>query len=54
MRTTLNIDADVLKKAKAIAKTDRRSVGKVLSNLVRQSLQTNPETALLLRRSENR
>jgi hypothetical protein len=54
VRTTLNIDPGVLKKAKRIAKANRSSVGRVLSDLLRQSLQADPATALLLRRSQNR
>lgn len=39
MRTTLTIDDDVLAAAKALAAVQQKSVGKVLSELVRQALQ---------------
>lgn len=39
MRTTLTIDDDVLAAAKALAAVQEKSVGKVLSELVRQALQ---------------
>lgn len=38
MRTTLDIDEDVLSAAKALAARKRVSAGKVLSDLARQSL----------------
>ena len=40
MRTPLNIDGDLLRVARGLAKAQGTSVGKVLSNLVRQSLRT--------------
>lgn len=38
MRTTLSIDDDVLLAAKALAEQQRRSVGKVVSDLARRAL----------------
>jgi hypothetical protein len=38
MRTTLDIDADVLAGAEEIAGLQRQSLGKVVSNLARQAL----------------
>ena len=38
MRTTLDIDDDVLQAAKEIAATERRTAGKVLSDLARKGL----------------
>lgn len=43
MRTTLAIDDDVLSAAKAIARQRKRTIGKVVSELARKSLQ--PVTA---------
>ncbi len=39
MRTTLNIDDDVLYAVKALARRQGRSAGEVLSDLARQALQ---------------
>lgn len=39
MRTTLSIDDDVLYAVKSLARRDGRSVGEVLSELVRRALQ---------------
>lgn len=39
MRTTLAIDDDVLLAAKAIARQQRKTVGEVVSDLARRSLQ---------------
>jgi len=39
MRTTLAIDDDVLAAAKGLAARERKSVGKVISALVRQALR---------------
>jgi Family of unknown function (DUF6364) len=47
MRTTLSIDDDVLTAAKALAVQQRKSVGEVISALLRQSLSpaaTNAQT----------
>ena len=38
MRTTLDIDSDILKAAKSMARRTRRSAGAVLSDLARQTL----------------
>lgn len=38
MRTTLSIDDDVLDEARRIASTERRGLGKVISDLARRSL----------------
>jgi hypothetical protein len=38
MRTTLDIDADVLEAAKSLARHHRRSAGAVISALARQAL----------------
>jgi hypothetical protein len=38
MRTTLDIDADVMEATKEISARTRRSTGKVLSDLARQAL----------------
>jgi len=38
MRTTLDIDADILAAVKARARRERRSAGAVLSDLARQAL----------------
>jgi hypothetical protein len=44
MRTTLDIDEDVLLAAKEIAKREGSSMGRVLSNLVRQALTRQTDT----------
>lgn len=41
MRTTLNLDEDVLDAAKAIATAERRSLGQVVSRLARRGLTRN-------------
>jgi hypothetical protein len=38
MRTTLDIDDDVLQAARELARSERRTAGKVISTLVRQAL----------------
>ena len=43
MRTTLDIDDDVLLAAKEIARRDRASAGSVISRLARLSLTRAPE-----------
>jgi hypothetical protein len=45
MRTTLAIDDDVLTAAKAIAQQTNKTIGEVVSDLARRSLQP-PATAL--------
>jgi Arc/MetJ family transcription regulator len=48
MRTTLDIDDDVLQAAKGIAKTQSQTLGQVISALVRQSLGSD-QTARSIR-----
>lgn len=43
MRTTLDIDEDVLAAARSLATQRRLSVGKVVSELARQTLMHRPE-----------
>ena len=43
MRTTLDIDADVLIAVKEKARKEKRSAGGVISNIVRQSLNGSHE-----------
>jgi hypothetical protein len=43
MRTTLNLDNDVLETAKAIAAMKRVSLGKVISDTMRDALGSAPE-----------
>ncbi len=38
MKTTLDIDADILKAAKVLADAEQKSLGQVLSELVRKGL----------------
>lgn len=38
MRTTLDLDNDLLEAARAIARVERRSLGRVVSDLVRRGL----------------
>jgi hypothetical protein len=45
MRTTLDIDADVLKAAKEISSRTKRTTGKVVSDLARQALVSSHPTA---------
>ena len=47
MRTTLNIDDDVLRAARALAKDRQTSLGKVVSDLLRRALA--PERAATYR-----
>jgi hypothetical protein len=42
MRTTLNIDDDVLAVAKQLAKTRNSTTGRVISDLARQALTRSP------------
>lgn len=39
MRTTLKIDDDILEAAKSLARCQKRSIGEVISNLARRSLE---------------
>lgn len=41
MRTTLDIDSDVLEAAKALARKQRSTAGRVLSELARKSLTSS-------------
>jgi hypothetical protein len=45
MRTTLDIDDDVLQAAKELAAAERKTAGKVLSDLARKALMTSTEAA---------
>ena len=45
MRTTLDVDEDVLLAAKEFARGRRVSVGKVLSDLAREAMTRQPATA---------
>ena len=40
MRTTLNIDDDVLSAVRELAKTERKTVGQILSDLARTAMKT--------------
>ena len=40
MRTTIDIDDDVLQAAKALARAERKTAGQVISELVRKALTT--------------
>jgi hypothetical protein len=44
MRTTLAIDDDVLVAAKEMAATERKSVGEVISTLVRMAMRPAPSS----------
>lgn len=39
MRTTINLDDDVLETTRAIARAERRALGEVVSDLVRRGLR---------------
>ena len=43
MRTTLNIDADVLRATKELARLEGRTIGAVISALARRSLESAHE-----------
>ena len=45
MRTTLDIDDDVLQAAKDVARREKKTAGKVLSELARQALGAHPAGA---------
>ena len=45
MRTTLDIDEDVLAAARSLAAQRRASIGKVISDLARQTLMKRPKVA---------
>jgi hypothetical protein len=42
MRTTLDIDDDVLQAAKDVARREKKTAGKVISELARQALGSHP------------
>jgi hypothetical protein len=42
VRTTVDLDDDVLAAAKALAAAERRSLGKVVSDLIRRGLTPRP------------
>ncbi len=44
MRTTLDIDEDVLSAVKSLAQSEKRSAGKVLSELARKGLMPSVKT----------
>ena len=46
MRTTIDLDEDVLLAAKEIAKQKRSTLGKVMSDLTREALTQRPETSV--------
>ena len=46
MRTTLDIDEDVLAATKEIAKRQRKATGKLASELMREALRTRAERTL--------
>ncbi len=41
MRTTLNLDDDILREAKSLSELQGKSLGSVISSLVRQGLQAS-------------
>jgi hypothetical protein len=45
MRTTLDLDADVLQAARSLARSRGRSLGKVVSDLARRGLSPRAESA---------
>ena len=46
MRTTLDIDDDILMAAKELAKAAHKTAGQIISDLVRKSLTTAPNYAV--------
>jgi hypothetical protein len=46
MRTTLDIDSDVLQAAKERARRDKKTTGKVLSELARSALTALPQSSV--------
>ena len=42
MRTTLDIDEDVLRAAKELARREKKTAGKMISELVRRALGASP------------
>jgi len=45
MRTTLNIDDDVMRAARELARLEGRTLGEVVSALARRSLESPPDGA---------
>ena len=45
MRTTLNIDSDVLTAAKELARRERKTAGELVSDLMREALQARAGSA---------
>ena len=45
MRTTLDIDDDVLRAAKELARREKKSAGAVISELTRKALTAAPQSA---------
>jgi hypothetical protein len=45
MRTTLDIDDDVLRAAKELARREKKTAGEVISELTRKALTASPEGA---------
>ena len=45
MRTTLNLDDDVIETARALASQKRKSLGEVVSELIRQAVQPTAKSA---------
>ena len=46
MRTTLDLDEDVLEAGRAIARQQRRTMGAVVSELMRTALHREPKTEI--------
>lgn len=44
MRTTLDIDDDVLRAAKELARREKKTAGRVISELARRALATSPQS----------
>lgn len=43
MRTTLQLDDDVLRAARSLARTERKTIGQVVSELARRGLAPRPK-----------
>jgi len=46
MRTTLQVDDDILQAAKVLARSQQRSLGKVISDLARRGLQPSGKQSI--------
>jgi hypothetical protein len=46
MRTTIDIDTDVLQAAKELARREKKTAGEVISELARRALTAPPETTV--------